>query len=88
MLFNTVPKLIKYYTGSYAAQPLLPAAQPPFDLNQPHSDCCVENSYYQGNRLLGEVIPEQQEGGYIMVTPGYPAFNRDDDEESGYLDLK
>ncbi|EGD74060.1 hypothetical protein PTSG_05752 [Salpingoeca rosetta] len=42
LLFNTVPRLIKYYT---------------------------ENNYYMGERLKGEVVPEQQEGGYMLLAP-------------------
>ncbi|EDQ92548.1 uncharacterized protein MONBRDRAFT_30924 [Monosiga brevicollis MX1] len=65
LLFNTVPKLIKYYT---------------------------ENPYYHGNRLKGDVRPEQQEGGYIDVTPvdvdpTKPASGDAGATDAGYLDM-
>ena len=48
---------------------------------------CPENSYYQGNKLKGQVIPEQQEGGYMTVIPGIPTYDIAEDGGDGYLDL-
>ena len=51
---------------------------------QPHRTR-TDNPYYQGNRLRGNVVPEKQEGGYILVVPNQP--ERNPDEDAGYLDM-
>ena len=54
-MFNTVPKLVAYYIGT--------------------TDFLILKSYFRGHeyfgkhRLRGDVVPERQEGGYMLVAP-------------------
>lgn len=70
MLFNTVPKLVAYYNG---AKPHL-STFCTGSTRYAHNTTSAAHPYIDKHILVGDVVPEEQAGGYLEVTPdGYPA---------------